>query len=134
MKRAIKVNKYDDAYVMVSRPFKNELDGLYGSFDTAFLNLFPDYIDEFNSLLKPEERIDLPKGKLNTSLRIYALIRLGITDLTQIADFLHYSVQTVYNYKSKIKKASRVSPEEFEEKVKSIGRMISKYSQVDPRT
>ncbi len=134
VKRAIKVNKYDDAYVMVSRPFKNELDGLYGSFDTAFLNLFPDYIDEFNSLLKPEERIDLPKGKLNTSLRIYALIRLGITDLTQIADFLHYSVQTVYNYKSKIKKASRVSPEEFEEKVKSIGRMISKYSQVDPRT
>lgn len=128
VKRAIKVNKYDDAYVMASRPFKNELEDLYENFDTAFLNLFPNYIEEFNMLLKPEERLNLPKGKLNTTLRIYALIRLGITDLTQIADFLHYSVQTVYNYKSKIKKAINVLPEEFEERVKRIGTMISNFN------
>lgn len=125
MKRTLKVKRYEEAFVMASRPFKNELEDLYENFDTAFLNLFPNYIDDFNSLLKPDERFNLPKGKLNNSLRIYALIRLGITDLMQIADFLHYSVQTVYNYKSKVKKSIRVTPEEFEEKVKRIGSMVS---------
>ena len=125
VKRAIKVNKYEDVYVMASRPFKKELEDLYENFDNAFLNLFPNYIEEFNQLLKPEERLSLPKGKLNTTVRIYALIRLGITDLSQIADFLHFSVQTVYNYKSKIKKAICVSPEEFEDRVKRIGTMAS---------
>ena len=132
VKRAIKFNKYDDAYVMASRPFKNELEDLYENFDSAFLNLFPNYIEEFNLLLRPEERLHLPKGKLNTNLRIYALIRLGINDLTQIANFLHYSVQTVYNYKSKIKKAINVSPDEFEARVKLIGKMADNINPEEP--
>lgn len=132
VKRAIKVNKYDEAYVMASRPFKNELEDLYENFDSAFLSLFPDYIEEFNLLLKSEERFHLPKGQLNTTLRIYALIRLGINDLTQIANFLHYSVQTVYNYKSKIKKAIIVSPDEFERRVKLIGKMVDSNNSGEP--
>ncbi|MDE6153928.1 MAG: hypothetical protein K2G21_07280, partial [Muribaculaceae bacterium] len=93
----------------------------YENFDKAFLNLYPNFIDEFNRLLQPESRFSLPKDRLNTPVRIFALIRLGITDMTQIAGFLHYSVQTVYNYKSKVRKTSVLTPEEFEEKVKKIG-------------
>ena len=60
-------------------------------------------MEEFNALLKSEERYKLEKDQLNTELRIFALIRLGITDVGQIAVFLHYSVQTIYNYKSKVR-------------------------------
>ncbi len=119
--RKLKANKIEDAYVLSSRPLEKELDELYQNFDKAFLNLYPNFIDEFNNLLRPEARFQLPQGRLNTPVRIFALIRLGITDMTQIAGFLHYSVQTVYNYKSKVKKMSVLPPEEFEEKVKKIG-------------
>ena len=58
-----------------------DLKELYGNFDTAFLHLFPDFVGKFNELLQPEERIILRKGELlNTELRIFALIRLGIDD------------------------------------------------------
>lgn len=119
--RKIKANQIEDVYVMSSRPLEKELDELYENFDKAFLNLYPNFIDEFNRLLQPESRFSLPKDRLNTPVRIFALIRLGITDMTQIAGFLHYSVQTVYNYKSKVRKTSVLTPEEFEEKVKKIG-------------
>lgn len=119
--RKLKANQIEDAYVLSSRPLEKELDELYENFDKAFINLYPNFIDEFNTLLKPEGRFTLPQGRLNTPVRIFALIRLGITDMTQIAGFLHYSVQTVYNYKSKVKKTSLLSPDEFEEKVKKIG-------------
>lgn len=119
--RKLKANKIEDAYVLSSRPLEKELDELYQNFDKAFLNLYPNFIDEFNNLLQPEARFQLPQGRLNTPVRIFALIRLGITDMAQIAGFLHYSVQTVYNYKSKVKKTSVLTPEEFEEKVKKIG-------------
>lgn len=80
------------------------LKELYANFDTAFLHLFPDFVERFNELLKPEERIVLRKGELlNTELRIFALIRLGIEDSSQIAEFLRYSVNTIYNYRAKVK-------------------------------
>jgi len=60
-------------------------------------------------------------NQLNTELRIFALIRLGITDVNQIATFLRYSMQTIYNYKSKVKGKALVDPDNFEEKVKKIG-------------
>jgi len=119
--RKIKANQIDDLYVLSSRPLEKELEELYVNFDKAFLNLYPNYIEEFNGLLQPESRFSPPKDQLNTPLRIFALIRLGITDMTQIANFLHYSVQTVYNYKSKVRKISLLTPEAFEEKVKKIG-------------
>ena len=91
------------------------LKELYDNFDTAFLHLFPDFVDKFNDLLQPEERIVLRKGELlNTELRIFALIRLGIDDSSQIAEFLRYSVNTIYNYRAKVKNKARISREDFE--------------------
>lgn len=119
--RKIKANQIDDLFVLSSRPLEKELEELYSNFDKAFLSLYPNFIEEFNHMLRPENQFPLTKDKLNTSLRIFALIRLGITDMTQIANFLHYSVQTVYNYKSRVRKVSLLSPEDFEEKVKKIG-------------
>ncbi|KAA6308881.1 hypothetical protein EZS27_039531, partial [termite gut metagenome] len=84
--------------------FDGELEELYANFDTAFLHLFPDFVNKFNELLQKDNPIILKKGEqLNTELRIFALIRLGIDDSSQIADFLHYSVNTIYNYRAKVK-------------------------------
>ena len=82
--------------------------------------------EEFNSLLKPEEHYRLEKDQLNTELRIFALIRMGITDVGQIAVFLHYSVQTIYNYKSKVKRMSVLDSNLFEEEVKKLGSLSQK--------
>ena len=101
--------------------FEKELEGLYANFDKAFLKLYPSFVDEFNSLLKPEDSYKLEKDQLNTELRIFALMRMGITDVGQIAVFLHYSVQTIYNYKSKVKKISILDGNLFEEEVKKLG-------------
>lgn len=99
----------------------NELNELFKNFDTTFLQLFPDFIKEFNQLLLEDEAI-LPKKDelLNTELRIFALIRLGITDSSQIADFLRYSVNTIYNYRAKVKNKARGSRDDFEEMVMKI--------------
>ena len=95
---------------------------LYKYFDSTFLNLFPSFVDEFNALLKPEDRIILEdKNSLSTTLRIFALIRLGIEDSSKIAEFLHYSVNTIYNYRAKIKNSAICDREEFEQQVKLIG-------------
>ena len=81
-----------------------ELEELYANFDTAFLHLFPDFVKKFNALLQDNEQIILKKDELlNTELRIFALIRLGIEDSSQIAEFLRYSVNTIYNYRAKVK-------------------------------
>jgi len=104
-----------------------DLKELYENFDTAFLHLFPDFVEKFNQLLQPEERIILRKGELlNTELRIFALMRMGITDVSQIAVFLHYSVQTIYNYKSKVKRMSLLDGNIFEEEVKKLGSLSQK--------
>ncbi len=95
---------------------------LYDYFDAAFLKLFPDFVEEFNALLKPEERIILEDdSKLSTTIRIFALIRLGIEDSSKIAEFLHYSVNTIYNYRAKVKNGAICERDEFETKVKQIG-------------
>lgn len=101
--------------------FENDLSELYVNFDKIFLALYPDFVSEFNSLLRPEEHYFLERGELNNELRIFALIKLGIVDMKQIADFLHYSVQTVYNYKSKIKGKAIVGGDQFEEMIFKIG-------------
>ncbi len=78
-------------------------------FDTIFLSIFPDFVESFNALLLEEERVHLKEGELLTpELRIYALIRLGINDNSKIANFLHYSLQTVYNYRMKMRNKSIV--------------------------
>jgi len=105
-----------------SQEFKEKnLAELHESFDTAFLQIFPNFVDDFNALLKPECRIRLADpGKLNTDIRIFALIRLGINDSARIADFLHYSVNTIYNYRARVKNGAIGNRDSFEDAVKSI--------------
>lgn len=106
-----------------SSEFTNkESNELYENFDTAFLQLFPTFVADFNALLKPDNRITQPDNNtLNTPIRIFALIRLGITDSSKIAEFLHYSVNTIYNYRANIKNGAVGDRAEFEDKVKKIG-------------
>ncbi len=98
------------------------LTELYEMFDSTFLHLFPNFVADFNALLKPECRITLPEpDTLNTDVRIFALIRLGIEDSSRIAEFLHYSVNTIYNYRAKVKNGALGNRDTFESQVKAIG-------------
>lgn len=98
-----------------------EVQELYANFDSAFLHLFPNFVESLNALLLPEEQIVLKSDELlNTELRIFALIRLGIKDSSQIAELLHYSVNTIYNYRSRVKTKARVSRDDFEDLVAKI--------------
>lgn len=122
--RMLKNRQMDELHTLThSTQFKDEeLDELYANFDSAFLHLFPNFVESFNELLKPEERVVLDdKQRLNTTVRIFALIRLGIDDSGKIAEFLHYSVNTIYNYRARVKNASLVDRDIFEEKVRNIG-------------
>jgi len=104
---------------------EKEIAVLYHNFDTTFLHLFPSFIDDFNALLLPEERFVLKSDELmNVEMRIFALIRLGITDSSKIASFLRYSNQTIYNYRSRIKTKALVPREEFEKMIMKIGFQI----------
>jgi hypothetical protein len=99
-----------------------EIDELYRIFDKIFLSLYPNFISEFNLLLIPEERRSVRLGELlNTELRVYALIRLGITDSTQIAAFLRCSLSTIYNYRTSARNKAAVSRDSFEKSVMKIG-------------
>ncbi len=99
-----------------------ELRSFYQSFDATFLNLFPTFVGDFNALLQPGEEI-VPKkeGTLTTELRIFALIRLGITDSDRIAKFLGYSLTTIYNYRTRVRNKSRGDRARLEAEVLKIG-------------
>lgn len=99
-----------------------ELKELYSLFDNIFLHLYPNFVEEFNSLLVEEERFNLkPDELLNTELRIFALIRLGITDSSRIANFLRYSANTIYNYRTRVRNKAAVPRDKFESFVMKIG-------------
>jgi len=99
-----------------------EIEEFYTNFDNTFLHIYPDFVEELNALLKKDEVIILKKDEvLNTELRIYALIRLGITDSSKIAELLRYSVNTIYNYRVKIKNKAAIARDEFEDHIKKIG-------------
>lgn len=119
----IKTGQMSNIYKFSADELENDINELHSNFDKTFLALYPNFVSEFNSLLKANEQYNLERGTLNNELRIYALIKLGITDMKQIADFLHYSVQTVYNYKSKVKGKALVEIDQFEEEVIRIGSM-----------
>jgi hypothetical protein len=100
---------------------ENERTALYERFDKIFLKLFPNFVEDFNSLLKADEQIQLKDDQLlNTDLRIYALIRLGINDNEKIASFLNYSVNTIYAYKTKINSKASCASDQFRQKVMEI--------------
>ena len=99
---------------------------LFDKFDETFLGLFPDFPEHLNSLLLPNKRLNLPAtaGKLNNELRIFALIRLGVTDSKRIAKFLRLSLPTVYNYRVKLRNASAGDRDTFEDRIKTIGSIV----------
>lgn len=93
----------------------DEIEELYRNFDKAFLRIFPHFVEKVNELLLEDEQIVLKEDELlNAELRILALIRLGISNSSQIADFLRYSVNTIYNYRAKVKSRA-ISRDEFED-------------------
>ena len=136
------IDKIDDYRKMVNKKMKNkELDELFRiskstelkereveellqNFDSVFLHLFPSFVSEFNALLQPEAQVH-PKeeNRLTTEIRIFALIRLGIEDSSKIAEFLHYSVNTIYNYRARIKNGAIDNRGGFEHRIKMLGRI-----------
>ena len=120
--RKLKSGQLADIKAVVTRPVAEEaLKGFLRKFDKIFLELFPTFVEDFNQLLQPGAEI-VPKeaGTLNTELRIYALVRLGINDSTKIASFLHYSPQTVYNYRNKVRSRAVVGKDKFVEAVQNL--------------
>jgi len=100
---------------------KREKEKLLQNFDSAFIKLFPNFIKEFNSLMKDEHKIELENDQLLTKeLRIYALIRLGIKHSEIIAQILGYSVNSIYAYKTKIRNKSLISKDDFDQKLLEI--------------
>ena len=123
---AVYIKKLDDYRKLVSRKIRakqtadlltainsyklaeEEASSFYIRFDKAFMDLYPNFVDEFNQLLLPEKQIVLPApNSLTKELRIYALMRLGITDGQELATLLFYSTQTIYNYKTSIRKRAK---------------------------
>ncbi len=103
---------------------EREVKELFSTFDHIFLHIYPNFVEDFNTLLMEEERFVLKNNELlNTELRIFALIRLGITDSSKIAGFLHYSTNTIYSYRTRIRNKARVPREEFDDMVMKIGRI-----------
>ena len=101
----------------------NQRETLYAEFDHAFLGMFPDFVSQLNSMLKEDQRIGkkLQNGHLTNELRIFALIRLGVSESSQIASFLKKSPSTIYNYRVKLRNASIYPHDEFERHVMEIG-------------
>lgn len=103
----------------------DELKSFYANFDDTFLSLFPTFVEDFNELLIESERVVLkPNERMNTELRIFALVRLGITDSVKIAQFLRYSVSTIYNYRTKARNKALGNRDDFEKKVAHIGKFV----------
>ena len=86
------------------------------------MELFPNFVEDFNNLLVKDARIyPKTKGQLNTELRIFALIRLGMTDSSMIAEFLRYSVTTIYNYRVKVRNSAMNDRNKLEDEVMKLG-------------
>lgn len=101
---------------------QNELKEFYHGLDAIFLHIYPDFVSDFVPCSILTEQIVLKDGELlNTELRIYALVRLGITDSVKIAEFLHYHL-TVYNNRLKTRNKAIIPREEFAAVVRSLGR------------
>ncbi|MDE6240778.1 MAG: transcriptional regulator, partial [Muribaculaceae bacterium] len=108
---------------------KEELKDFYQSFDSIFLHIYPNFVNDFNSLLQDDKKIIPREGELlNTELRIYALVRLGITDSVKIAEFLHCSVQTVYNNRFRVRNKAIIPKKDFAESVRTLGHYLDRSS------
>ena len=115
MERKLKAKQYDDLLSVIHGiNIRQERERMSSSFDAAFLKLFPDFLEEYNKLFPKEHRVYLADdGMLPTEVRIFALMRLGISDTTLVAKYLNISQNTIYVYKAKVKAKSLVSKDEF---------------------
>jgi hypothetical protein len=115
-------SKYGEAKFMLNNiDLKEEREELFRNFDRIFLKIFPHFVPVFNSFFREEDQIRLKDNELlNTDLRIFALIRIGISDNVKIAQILGYSVNTIYTYKTKIKNKAVIPKDEFEERLSVI--------------
>jgi len=122
IEKKIDEGKYEKVkYHCINYNLKREKEKLLLNFDSAFIKLFPNFIKEFNSLMKDEHKIELESDQLLTKeLRIYALIRLGIKHSEIIAQILGYSVNSIYAYKTKIRNKSIISKDDFDQKLLEI--------------
>ena len=100
---------------------KKERARIAASFDTAFLKLFPNWLDEFNSLFPKESQIRLAEdGTMPMDVRIFALMRLGFDNAAEVAEYLNLSIDTVYVYKARLKGKALVDKEEFDSRIMAI--------------
>lgn len=116
------IKKYDDIQLMANNiNIKKERDTLFYTFDHVFIKIFPNFIEEFNALFNKEDQI-WPKENevLTTDLRIFALMRMGITDTETIAKILEYSEKTIYVYKMRIKAKALIHGDEFDQRIMAI--------------
>ncbi len=108
-------------FILKSVDPKKEKEELLQNFDKVFLRLFPNFVLQFNTLFKQEDKIILKEDQLlNTELRIFALIRLGVTENEKIAEILDYSINTIYSKKTKIRGKTIINKDELEKKIVEI--------------
>lgn len=120
----IKANQTKDLLRVVSsdRIASHDMARFYLQFDKAFLGLYPDFVVEFSKLLKPGNEVSLnTDGSMTTELRIFAFIRLGVTESSEIATLLSYSPHTIYNYRSAMK-SKAIDKEHFEDNMRNLCR------------
>lgn len=136
VKRKIKANQTTELLSQLSSERLSEEDAatFLSRFDKAFLDLYPDFTEELNSLLVPEGQIqNKSTDELTTEQRIMALIRLGVKESAEIADLLFYSPQTIYNYRS-VLKGKAINKETFEEEVMKLCRVIGKSTSTQSKS
>ncbi len=126
LKENISRNLENKRYSNINQSLKKlvinkEREQLFQNFDKIFLSIFPDFVEGFNSLFDEKDRVHLTNdGAMNTDLRIFALIRMDITENEKIAKILNFSINTIYSYKNRIKKRSLIPNNEFEERIMEI--------------
>lgn len=120
--RKIKANQQKELLSILSSSKRTaeENQTFFSQFDSIFLSLYPSFVTELNTLLTPEAQVELKENnELTPSLRVAALIRLGITESSMIAGILSYSPQTIYNYRSALKNGA-IDKDSFEENLQRL--------------
>ena len=116
--RKISMHRFEDLRSSLKESeLGEERKSMFVDFDETFLKLFPHFIERYNELFDEPDQKPLDKKQLTTEMRIFALIRLGITDSERIANFLNYSVHTINTYKTRVKNRSHIDNDKFESRI-----------------
>lgn len=125
--RKLAAGQTDDLVkTLKSGKFSDKTEKFHGIIDKTLLELYPNFMEEVNLLLRPEERLEAKKDSLPPELRIYALIRLGVEESSRIASILQYSTNTVYAYRNKMRNKA-INRDSFESDIAKIGRQDSLF-------